>query len=197
VSRQLEGLGLTHNSYYDPMLRRLAGSGDIHSLRTLADVVEPVKEYAREEQAVTQATSFTPLNRLVDAAHPESDKARKFSIMVDAYLAGNADAATKATMRQWLILWRDNDAAIQPVIAASFLLQEDAALSRKLSALGSAGLQAMDYTEGNQHPANDWAAQEAAALVDASKPSAQLLLMVAPSVQRLVTAAVTQSEPAK
>lgn len=189
VSHQLEGLGLTHNSYYEPMLRRIAGTANIRLLRTLADVVEPVKEYAREEQAVTQATSFTPLNRLVDAAHPESDKAREFSLMVDMYLAGKADVATKAKMRQWLTSWRDNDAVFQPLIAGSFLLQEDAMLSRNLSTTASAGLQAIDFIDGNKRPAGDWATQQTALLTDAAKPSAQLLLMVAPPVQKLVAAA--------
>jgi hexosaminidase len=188
VSRQLEGLGLTHNSYYEPMLRRIAGIEDLGPVRTLADVVEPVKEYAREEQAVAEATSFTPLNRLVDAAHPESDKVREFSIMVDSYLAGTLDATTKAAMRQWLASWRDNDAALQPVIAGSFLLQDDAALSRSLSVAGRAGLQAMDFIEGKQRPTSDWIAQQTALLTDAAKPSAQLLLMVVPPVQKLLAA---------
>src|SRR5229473_5902339 len=51
VSRHLDWFGLTHNSSYGPMLRRIAGTNDIAALRTLADVVEPVKDYAREETA--------------------------------------------------------------------------------------------------------------------------------------------------
>src|SRR5271166_1589923 len=47
TSRWLDGLGLSHNSSYQPMLQRIAGSGDVHSLRILADVVEPVKDYVR------------------------------------------------------------------------------------------------------------------------------------------------------
>ena len=37
-SQRLEWLGLTHNSSYEPMLRRIAGSDDISSLKVLADV---------------------------------------------------------------------------------------------------------------------------------------------------------------
>ena len=33
VSLWLDGFGLTHNSSYDPMLRRIAGNDDIASLR--------------------------------------------------------------------------------------------------------------------------------------------------------------------
>src|SRR5579864_873651 len=52
ISRKLDWLGLTHNSSYSAMLRRLAGQDDITALRVLADVVEPVKNYSREKTAV-------------------------------------------------------------------------------------------------------------------------------------------------
>ncbi len=78
-SSRLEWLGLTHNSSYAPMLRRIVGSDDISSLKVLADVVEPVKDYTREETAPAPATSATPLNRVVDAVRPESITARKFA----------------------------------------------------------------------------------------------------------------------
>ena len=130
VNAQLERLGLTHNSYYQPMLRRIVGPEDIGLLRTLADVVEPVKEYAREEQAVTEATSFTSLKRWLMQPILKARRPENFLLMVDIYLAGKADAATKAKMRRWLTLWQQNDAALQPLIAGSFLLQEDATLTQ-------------------------------------------------------------------
>src|SRR6185436_8800221 len=72
TSRWLDGLGLTHNSSYDPMLRRIAGTDNIAALKALADVLEPVKDYTREETAPAPATSASPLNRVVDAVRPES-----------------------------------------------------------------------------------------------------------------------------
>src|SRR2546428_5098202 len=75
VSRKLDWLGLTHNSGYAPMLRRIAGSDDLSVLRVLADMVEPVKDYNRSELAAADPTSADPLNRLVDAARPERLKA--------------------------------------------------------------------------------------------------------------------------
>ena len=54
VNRWLDWLGLTHNSSYGPMLRRIAGSNDISALRTFTDVVEPVKDYNREELAAVR-----------------------------------------------------------------------------------------------------------------------------------------------
>src|SRR5262249_24022069 len=69
-SARLEWLGLTHRTYYRKLLQRIAGPAtpeEFASLKTLADVAEPVKEYTREETALVEATSLTPLNRIVDA----------------------------------------------------------------------------------------------------------------------------------
>ncbi len=196
TSRWLEWLGLTHNTSYEPMLRRIAGADDISSLRTLADVVEPVKDYVREEVARTEATSLAPLNRLVDAARPESVTARQFSGMVNAWLAGTADAATKEKTRMWLICWRDNDANLRP-LESSFLLQEDVPLSQELSAVGAAGLQALDYLDQGERAPDAWKSQQLAMLHEAETQKAQLLLMVVAPIEKLVEAAsgVTPLKP--
>jgi hexosaminidase len=111
ISRWLDWLGLTHNSSYEPMLRRIAGANDISALRSFTDVVEPVKDYNREELAVVEATSLSPLNRVIDAARPESATARHFADLVDAIVAGRANAEAKQETRALLMLWRDNRAS--------------------------------------------------------------------------------------
>src|SRR2546423_9838127 len=70
VSARLEWLGLTHRTVSRHMLQRLAGSAsaaEFAALRTLADVIEPVKDYTREQTAPAEPTSATPMNRVVDA----------------------------------------------------------------------------------------------------------------------------------
>jgi len=185
ISTQLDSLGLTHNSQYIRDLERLSGSTDIEALKVLADVVEPVKEYTREQTAPYPATSLTPLNRLVDAVAPESYAARNFSAQVDSLLS-SPTPTTIADLRASLTTWRDNDAKLQPLLQSSFLLKEDTALSTTLAQLGTAGLQALDYLEHNQPAPGDWKQSQLATLEDAKKPKSQLLLMVALAVQRLV-----------
>src|SRR5437016_1357165 len=193
VSRKLDWLGLTHNSGYAPMLRRMAGSDNISALRALADVVEPVKDYSRGELAAAEPTSADPLNRLVDAARPESLAARKFAGQVDQLLAGKADAETKAQIKSQLMLWRDSQAKLQPLAEQSYLLKEVVPISQDLSSLGNAGLRAMDYLESSQHAPSDWATQQLALVEQAKKPKAQVLLMIAPSVQKLIQASAGQA----
>jgi len=193
ISRRLDWLGLTHNSNYVPMLERLTGSGNIAPLRTLADVVEPVQGYQRSALATTEPTSATPLNRLIDAARPESMAARRFAEQVDQFLAGqHREEDSAARLRAQLALWRDNDSKLQPLIGRSFLLEEVAPLSQNLSTLGAAGLAALDFIARGEKPSEEWKAQQAAVIEEARKPKAQLLLTVAPAVTKLVEAASFQ-----
>ena len=180
VSRDLEWLGLTHVSAYEMMLQRLAGGGPVAPVRTLAEVVEPVKEYARGD--TREYTSFTPLNRLVDVARPESEVARRFAALADA-------RTDFAKMREWLTRWRDNDTLLAPVLAHSALLAEDAEISKDLSAAATAGLQALDYLQAGQHAPAGWVDRQTTLLDQAGRPKAELLLSVEPAIRKLVEAA--------
>ena len=189
---RLDWLGLTHNSSYGTMLRRIAGSNDISALRTFTDVVEPVKDYTREEIATVEATSLSPLNRVIDAVRPESNTARYFADLVDALVAGRVDSNAKQEVRTLLIRWRDNQSNLQALETQSFLLQEIVPLSQNLSAIAATGLQALDYLDRGERAPDAWATEQFALLGQAQKPRAQLLLMIVPSVQKLVEASSGQ-----
>lgn len=185
----LEWLGNTQVSSYYLMLHRLAGHDDMGPVKVLADVVEPVKDYSREDIAASQPTSLTPLNRLVDAVPPESNQGREFADQVQQVVSGKATPAVYAQMHAELTAWRDNDAHLQPLLQKSFLLKEAAPLSRNLSLCAETGLQALDYLSHGQHAPAAWAAQQTTMLQQALKPGhAQLLLMVVAPVQTLVRA---------
>jgi hexosaminidase len=192
LSAQLEWLGLTHQHNYTRMLHRIAGAAsaeEFNALRTLADVVEPVKDYAREQTANEPATSDMPLNRVVDAIPLESRVAREFGETVDKYVAANChDATLAAQLRAQLILWRDNDAKLQPLAQRSFLVKEVAATSQDLAAVASVGLAALDALEHGGNTDEAWKAQQSAVIQEAQKPKGQLLLMPAPAIQKLIEA---------
>jgi len=192
-SARLEWLGLTHRAYYRKMLQRIAGPAtpeEFAALKTLADVAEPVKEYTREETAPFEATSLTPMNRIVDAVSLESDTARHFSELVDKFLAGSChDAAAAAGLRSYLTRWSRNDVAFASLAQKSSLAKEGAATSRDLSAVGAAGLAAIDAIAAAKPLSPDQQSQMNAVLTEAAKPKVQLLLVPVASVQKLVGAA--------
>jgi hexosaminidase len=192
-SRRLDWLGLTHNSSYAPMLRRIAGTDDIAAVKVLGNVLEPVKDYTREETAPAPATSATPLNRMVDAARPESATARLFAESVDAFVAGHARRGTEAQVRSLLGAWRDTQVDLQARFESSMLLKEVAPLSQNLSALGTAGLAAMEYLDRGETAPVAWVSEQLALVEQARKPQAQLLLMIAPSVEKLIRASGGQT----
>jgi hexosaminidase len=193
ITVRLEWLGLAHRTYYRQMLQRIAGAAtpeESAALRTLAEVVEPVKDYTREATAPAEPTSATPLNRVVDAVPLESDTARRFSELVDKFLSSSChDADAEARLRARLTQWRDNDAKLQPLAQRSFLVKEIAPTSQDLSALGAAGLAALDFiAKGGGEPA-ELRARQLAAIQEVQKPKAQLLLMPVAAVQKLIDAA--------
>ncbi|MGB7753337.1 MAG: family 20 glycosylhydrolase, partial [Candidatus Acidiferrales bacterium] len=192
VSEHLEQLGVMHRSSTTVMLARAAGTDDIAALEVLAQAVQPASINIRETEAEKAGgiqTSDIALNRVVDAIAPESAAARKLSSAVDQFIESKfQDAAAESYIRQKLTEWRDNDSALQPLLQHSFLLKEVAPVSQNLAALGAAGLQALDNIDTRRPTSADWRQQQIAAIQQAAKPTADLVLVVAPAVQKLVEA---------
>ena len=195
TSQRLEWLGLTHRSQYQKMLQRIAGPAtpeEFAALKTLADVLEPVKDYTRGESTSYKAITTTPLNHVVDAVPPESDAARRFGELMDKFISAScSDADTAERLRAQFTTWRDNDAKLQPLAQRSFLVQEVEGRSQDLSALGTMGLAALDAIAKRQPAPDSWKTQQFAALEPMKKGKAQLLLITVAAVQKLVEAAST------
>jgi hexosaminidase len=188
ISRQLEELGLTHEKNYGMLLRRLAASEDTEPLRTLASIIEPVKEYRRYQ--MRPQTMLSPLTGLVDAARPDSEMARQFAANVDAFLS---DAPRFALYRQnidqTLFEWQTAGRALGPMIDRSPALQEARPLAISLSAMANAGLEAMSYLSAGNAPTTEWRDAQLSKLDEAAKPKAALEFVVINSVRKLVVAA--------
>ncbi len=196
IGARLEWLGLTHRTYYRRMLHRIAGSAatpdEFAALRTLTDLVEPVKDYTREQTAPAEPTSLTPMNRVVDAVPLESDTGRRFGELVDKFVATSCkDAQITTRLAAQFNVWRDNDQKLQPLIERSFLVKEIEPLSQSLTLLGVWGLATLDALDHGQMVSDSSKAQQLAILEQVKKPKAQLLLIPVPAVQKLVEAAAS------
>ncbi|HJT25222.1 MAG TPA: family 20 glycosylhydrolase, partial [bacterium] len=143
-SGRLEEVGLTHRSSYAVMLKALAGGGNVEALKTLADVVEPVKNYQRHKWG--NYSSDYPLDRLVDAVRPESETARHFKTNVDAYLKADPQlAGNSALLRTSLENWAKNHKSLEPMLEKSDLLADAQSQSQDLSATAQVGLEALEH----------------------------------------------------
>ncbi len=192
VSWRLELLGLRHRSEVSAMLGRTAGTDNGAPLQVLAEAVRPLGLAPRQEtdeKDKTEETALTPMNRLVDAVPPESESARDFSDVVDAFIAGRfQDRRAETEIRDQLAVWRDNDNALEPMLQRSTVLKELAPVSQNLSALGAAGLQALDYLDRGEKPPADWKTQTLAMIEKAKEPQAEVYIAVAPAIESLVNA---------
>jgi len=188
ISRWLDAYDLTHNSARTLMLQRMAGTADLSALQTLADFVEPVKGYSRSDLASSEPTALTPLNRLVDAVQPESLGARRFSAQVEKFISGPIRPGAELEIRSTLTKWRDNDIQFRALAEKSSFLQEALPISHDLSALGAAGLEALDYVDRGEKAPDSWKSQQISLAQAAIQPRAQVILMIAAPVQKLIQA---------
>lgn len=191
ISLKLEYYGLNPRAETNVMLQRMSGNLNPIHLKILAAVMQPPMGYARGN--LTPNTAFTPLNRLVDAVPPESNTAHKFNdLLVKQIIAGQATAQQWQQARQWLVLWRDNDAQLQPQLQQSYLTEELVPVSHSLNQVAIIGLQALDNLQNNQAVATEVRQHDIEFLKSAEKPQAAVMDMVAPSVELLVQATKTQ-----
>src|ERR1041385_2910205 len=188
INRQLEELGLTQEKNYGMMLSRLAASENTGPLRTLASIIEPVKQYRRYQQR--PQTMLSPLTGLVDAARPDSDTARNFNSSVDAFLADAPRfALNRSELERTLAAWQTASRALGPMIDQSPALQEARPLANDLSIIAATGLEAISYLSSGDAPTMEWRQAQSTKRKEAAKPKAALEFVVVASVRKLVIAA--------
>lgn len=189
VSFHLEELGLLHKKNYPMMLRRLTNNQDIVPLKNLVDVIEPVKQYKRNQ--LRKHTAFSPLTRVVDAARPDAEIARHFRKLVNDYLeGGRKDRYKEKQIKEWLVLWQDNHEDLSDIINKSPVLREIESLSQDLSDGALIGLEALKLLSERKKMNNDWLKPRLAMLERAKKPRGQTELMVVSAMEKLVKAVV-------
>ena len=187
IAQKLQSYGIDSQAEIEQMLQRMSGNPNPEALRVLASVVEPPKEYAREE--LREYTVLSPLNHLVDAVSPESETAREFAQICKRIAAGSASSHDWETARSWLILWRDNDAKLQPTLNQSEITAELVPVSKSLHDVAEIGLTTLENLQQHKPVAAETQRMNLEVLTAAAKPQAVLLLMVAPPIELLVKSA--------
>ena len=165
---------LAHSPGFSPMLAESPLLDEIASplpaLRVLAQASEALGLSGRSRAA--RYTSLTPLNRFVDAIPPESETVRGLE-----QAAGSADYAR---LREQFNIWARNDAAFET------LPDELRPLSRSLAALGSMGLQIVEYLESGRPAPADWIEEQKQQLAAMEKPQAEVALAAVRPVRILL-----------
>ena len=186
----LEWLGLTQRSNLELMRQRLAGDFPVQPLDLFASVLEPVKGYSRHAERYNIST---PFNRLVDAIPPESNAARQFRDAVDQYLALPQVQRNSSALRDQLAALSANVEKVRPTLQANSLLTENIEVADALAALCRAAQDAFGYLDANASAtaSADWKQRTQTAVADAAKRKGDILVMIAPGVEKLVDAVQT------
>jgi hexosaminidase len=187
---RLQDYAITPKATTEEMLQRMSGASNPEALRVLGSVVQPPRGY--ERGGLRKYTTASPLNRLVDAVPPESETARVFHQLCERIAAGKATPEDWQSAHDWLVLWRDNDAKLEPSLAKSDLTAELAPVSQSLKQTAEIGLQTLDILKANGTLDSATQKQDLDSLAAAEKPQAVLLQMVAPAVELLVKSAKTE-----
>ncbi|WP_216688300.1 beta-N-acetylhexosaminidase [Hymenobacter siberiensis] len=192
LSPQLETLGLRHRRAPELLLRQMAGTTSMLPLRTLAEVIEPVKEYKRHFQGYDYTTASV-LNRLADAAPAESEVARQFAVLVDSVVAFKptspnwlpASLRQLARLQTQAVRWQANDILLQPLLATNPSLTEYGPLSTRLAAVATVVLERLTQLQTDQSPSLAWLAATRATLDAAQAPAGQAELAVVKAARKL------------
>jgi hexosaminidase len=183
LSTQLDAMGLQHRRAPEQLLAMMAAGHDVASLRTLASVLEPVKEYKRHFHGYTY-TPQSKLNRLVDVAPAESEAVRLFAATLDSLLSYPRAKTTElprtpatrrqlAALRKQLQTWQQNDARVQPLLQSNADLREYAPLSTQLSNVATLLLQRLEQLDKGQPAPAEWLTSAQKQLDAARQPAGQ------------------------
>jgi hexosaminidase len=187
LSQYLAYRGLPYAATRELTLQRMVGTSDATSLKVLASVVEPPTGYPRGGQREFDA--YTPLNHLADIIPAESARARDFKAIANRIAAGTATPADHRLAREWLTLWRNNDAALQPILLQSSLTAELVPVSHNLSRTAQIGLEALDSIETHSPMLNSIQKERLASLKSLNTPTEELTHATIPGVEVLIGAA--------
>ncbi|MBP7460073.1 MAG: family 20 glycosylhydrolase [Candidatus Delongbacteria bacterium] len=190
IEYQLEEVGLTHRKNYEMMLRRLSRDTDITAVKTLVDIIEPLKIYDRHQQGVTY-TSYSPLTRAVDAARPESLIAGHFSRLVDEFIK-KPNPELAAQINPWLELWKSNHTAFIQTSRISPILREMDSMSSDLASLATISQESLEAILSVRSMSQSWQ-ENAKSVFQKAKPSrGQAELMVIVPMERLMEAVMIE-----
>jgi len=187
TSRWLDWTGVQYRSEYQRMLDRLAGGHATPALQVLAEAVEALGIDGRQD--TRQYRSFIPLNRLVDAARPESESVRCVSEALARVLADPGQHRQEIDeLRRVFNEWKASAGQLRQLIANSYLLHEAAPISEDLSRAGTIALKALQYLESGDGAPSQWLAEQTEQLKRMEQPRAEVVLAAVRPVRALIEA---------
>lgn len=128
----LELIGMKHKESGREIVQNIVQEPYLEPLQTLVDVLQEDEFFNRMLIYDPVLYTTTPLNRIVDAARPESYVAYTFNKDVDAWLE-TGDYSAKERIQGRLTTWSENHSKLLPVFVLPEKYIEDSQLSGQLT----------------------------------------------------------------
>jgi len=199
VSFRLEEHGLTHIKNYRMMLRRLTNNQDISPLKTLVDVLEPLRNYKRNASKENGFFQNDPYTRVMDVARADQTTVRKFNNLVDEFLKNDNYNNNYHQIKKYLKQWQKNHKDLKPIMNNSPIIQEIEPASERLAGISQTGLCALEKLNNKNDfilskffnsifgKSIDLDSQKVKNKIkQAKKPVAQTKIRVAKSIEKLI-----------
>ena len=184
VGGKLEELGIAHIKNRDVILRNLSNHSDITALKTLNNVVEPLKIYTRNPKG-TLYQSYSPFTLWADAAVADASDARKFNSMVDAFITSK-DSLALYEIKMLLKKWESNHEKVLATVKISPVSKEIVELSENLKHTANLGLEVVEVLMTGKTTDNKWLRHAKIVLENASKQGGRTELMIIEPLNRLI-----------
>jgi hexosaminidase len=196
INQSIAQHGLQHIEKYERRLSNLAGKEDYEGLKTLVDVLSPVKGYKR-----VMALFFNPfmqnetstLDSIADIAWVDPEVRRKFRIEIISYF-DKPTASKEKEIRKTLYSWSKNHERIDSLLRANPKLVSLFPLSKDLTEVSRIGIKALDYLHMKSKPPVSWTSEKLSVLKSASKAQAEVELSIVPEIEALVRQKLTPEQ---
>ena len=190
LNRQLDDLGLQQLSDYERSVRRLAGEKDPMPLKTLTDVLSPVKGYKKMFAKLGKPEGYffqtAPLIAVSDIIPVDNETKWNFRNLVAEYLR-TKNTNLERKISGILEKWRDNKDLLAPYFEESELLSQVKQHSENLSEAASIALEALAKLKNGSQPSQEWATEKINKLKEFSKSYGETDLAILPEIESLVT----------
>jgi len=192
LSEQLDESGLQHVANYEIALRRYTND-DVGSLKTLTDVLTPVKGYKKlfAQLMMPESMSYqtAPLVQVSDIVFVDSKVKWKFRAAVKSYLE-HKDIASENILRNYLNLWQKNNDQLKDLFVTSPQLKRVEEHSKNLSVIATIGLEAIDKLKSGTADSN-WINEKLSVLKNTNQVYGETELSVIPEIETLVRQQMT------
>lgn len=188
ISNDLDDIGLMHKANYGRMVRRIAQNQNTEAVKTLLDVLTPIKGYKRLFAGLAEPESIyqsTPLISVADIVWVDSETKWKFREEVKSWLKSN-DPKTGQQLLEQLSEWKNNDEKLKENFSFSPRLKAVEEQSKNLSKIAEIGIEAINKRKSNENIDTAWVDAKLKLLKDAGNPVASTELAIVREIESLV-----------